>query len=76
VLGFLFVEQRRTDMVIKKPNAASIKAARDLGRWGAYRRALALSPERRSEIARQAVLARWAKAARKAADTLKDVANG
>ena len=38
------------------------KEASAMGRLGAHARNMKLSPERRSEIARQAVTARWEKA--------------
>ena len=41
---------------------AGVNGMAQRGRLGAHARAVALSPERRSEIARKAVEARWAKA--------------
>jgi hypothetical protein len=40
---------------------AKSKAAQELGRKGGLARAKAMNPKQRSESARKAVLARWAK---------------
>lgn len=44
-----------------EPDAAVSSAAAAMGRKGGPARARALSPERRSEIAKRAALARWTK---------------
>jgi len=51
--------------VAKKKNPAAVLLGRLGGSKGGKVRAAKLSPERRSEIARKAVLARWAKEKKK-----------
>jgi len=51
--------------VAKKKNPAAVLLGRLGGSKGGKIRAARLSPERRSEIARQAVLARWTKEKKK-----------
>jgi len=51
--------------VTKKKNPAAVA----LGREGGKRRAEKLSPERRREIARDAIAARWSKRKKKAPKT-------
>jgi hypothetical protein len=48
--------------IVKKKNPAAVALAKLGAKKGGQARALNLSPERRSEIARQAVLSRWKKA--------------
>jgi hypothetical protein len=50
----------------KKKNPNAVALGKLGGSKGGKIRAARLTPERRSEIARKAVLARWAKAKRKA----------
>ena len=50
----------------KKKNANAVALGKLGGSKGGKIRAARLTPERRSEIAREAVLARWAKAKQKA----------
>jgi len=50
----------------KKKNANAVALGKLGGSKGGKIRAARLTPERRSEIARNAVLARWAKAKQKA----------
>jgi hypothetical protein len=47
---------------MKKKNPAAVALGRKGGKVGGPARARAMSPEARSESARKAVLARWAKA--------------
>jgi hypothetical protein len=49
----------RTDSLGRALGAAVLRARRCGGRKGGPARALALTPERRTEIARQGALARW-----------------
>jgi len=50
----------------KRKNPAAVALGKRGGKKGGPARAAALSPERRTEIARAAVLMRWAKAKGKA----------
>lgn len=49
-------------MKTKKKNPAAVALGRLGGLKGGVARAASMTPERRQEIARQAVMARWAKA--------------
>jgi hypothetical protein len=69
VLYFRLMQERRKDpaaVALGKKRAAKLKKVdpggmRDLGALGGQRRADNLSPEKRSEIAKRAAAARWAK---------------
>jgi hypothetical protein len=48
--------------VAKRKNAAAVALGRKGGKKGGVARAAAMTPEQRSESARKAISARWAKA--------------
>jgi hypothetical protein len=50
----------------KRKNAAAVALGRKGGLKGGHARAASMTPEERSESARKAVLARWAKAKQQA----------
>jgi hypothetical protein len=49
-------------MLVKEKNPAAVALGRNGGKKGGFARAAKLTPEQRSESARKAVQARWAKA--------------
>jgi len=51
---------------MKKKNPAAVALGRMGGKKGGHARAAAMTPEERSEAARKAVMARWAKVRQKA----------
>jgi hypothetical protein len=56
-------------MAVKRKNPAAVALGRKGGKKGGFARAAKLSPEQRSESARKAVMARWARA-KKSSDHL------